>query len=310
VGKKKPQAQEGLFEVKNAGPIQGVFQVDVSKGPGLYTLTGGKATGKSTALKALQLLQGHKVEITVHDGEIEGYVAGWGVVAPLGARRRPSGELELETLEGATFADFIQPQGKTAETRDANCIKALIALTGVKADPEDYHELAGGKESFKKLGVALTDDPLMLAARVKAKLEALARDEKTEFNVEQGHVEAIEARIAAVDLTAPCDLGKLMAVRDAAKTKRDTLIEKADAATVKKEEIARARKQLQEQREAYKGKSVAKADNDATAALEDWSRQDKVVKGIEAKIAELKEATGRGRGRARATASRPRNRRH
>jgi hypothetical protein len=284
---KKPKLEEGVLELKNAGPIEGVFRADVSKGPGLYTLTGAKATGKSTVLKSLELLKGHKVEITIHDGEMDGHVSGFGVVAPLGPRRKPSGELELETLEGATFADFIQPQGKTGVTRDKACIQSLVALTGVKADPADYYELLGGKEEFKKLGIDDTDDPIALCKRVKAKLEERARDAETAADVEKGHVEAIEARVAQVNLAASCHMAALMEAMDAAKTRRDTLIEKAEAAAAKKEEIARAREQLAQQREAYKGKSVDQAKAAVDSASEDVNAQGMRVNELTTQIAQL-----------------------
>jgi len=260
--KKKPQLLEGIVEFKNAGPIEGAFQVDVSRGPGLYKLTGAKATGKSTILKSLQLLQGHKVEVTIHDGEMEGHVAGWGVVAPLGPRRRPSGELELETLEGATFADFIQPQGKTGPTRDKACIQTLVQLTGVKADPSDYYELCGGREAYKKLGVDATDDPVVLAKRVKAKLEQLARDANTEANVETGHLQSIQAQLEEVDPNASDDLDALMAARDQAKDAFDRLCDKQYAANERDALIAKAREALEREKKEYDGPSTEEAARD------------------------------------------------
>jgi len=273
VAKKKQALLDGVVELKNAGPIQGIFKIDVSKGPGLYTLTGGKATGKSTVLRGLQILQGHKVEVTIHDGEMDGYVAGWGVVAPFGPRRRPSGDFELETLEGATFADFIEPQGKTAVTRDRSCIQTLIALTGVEAQPSDYYDLAGGRESFKKLGIADTDDPIVLAKRVKSKLEELAREAETEHNVEDGHVKAIEAQVAAVDLAAPSDLDALMTERDAAKGLADLLASQKKAADVREEEIRKAREKLEDERKRYTGGTVNATGNELNEAekkLNNW----------------------------------------
>src|SRR5512145_3200883 len=121
--KSAAKAEENVLEIVNGGPIAGAFKIELN-GPGLYCLQGGKGTGKSTIMRGLQLLQGHSVDITVHDGELGGHVAGFGVVAPIGSRKRAKGEFVLQTLgdgETRTFADFVSPQGKTPATRDKEC---------------------------------------------------------------------------------------------------------------------------------------------------------------------------------------------
>lgn len=243
--------EAGVVEIKNAGPVQGIFRVDVSRGPGLYWLSGPKGSGKSTVLAALQRLQGHEVPISVTDGHLDGYVRGFGVHVPLGPRAKPTGDLEVETLGGDfTFGDFLSPQGKTAVTRDRQCIQALVSLTGVQADVEQYHELVGGREAFDQLGISKpSSDPVALAGQVKRALEAKARVLEAQADTELGHVEEIGVQVRGVDLSAESDLAVLMGNRDQAKARLDALREKVDAADIRDEEIKAARESLAKAKE-------------------------------------------------------------
>lgn len=56
-----------VVETVNAGPIEGTFKIDLSDGPGVYELRGYRGSGKSTVLAAVDLLSGHRVDVTLHD---------------------------------------------------------------------------------------------------------------------------------------------------------------------------------------------------------------------------------------------------
>lgn len=255
-----------VLELENAGPIQGTFAIDVSQGPGLYVLTGSKGSGKSTVLKSLELLRGCDTTITIHDGELSGHVSGFGVVRPLGARKRAKGEFELETLGDVSFADFVHPQGKTAETRDKQCIQALVALTGVKADPAVYYPLTYGKDGYDRLGIKFTDDPILLASRVKEALDAIRRKLETTADVEQGNADQIERQAGEYPKDASDDVEAALAVRDAAKQLADRIYEQASQAVERMKVHQQAQQQLDAAKTSYTGPDSANALASADAA--------------------------------------------
>jgi predicted ATP-binding protein involved in virulence len=270
-----------VLELENAGPIQGTFAIDVSKGPGLYVLRGSKGSGKSTVLKSLELLRGCDTTITIHDGELSGHVSGFGVVRPLGARKRAKGDFELESLGDVSFADFVHPQGKTPETRDKQCIQALVALTGVKADPSVYYPIVFGKDAYDRLGVKATDDPILLASRVKEALDAIKRKLETTADVEQGNADQIERQAGEYPKDASDDVEAALAARDAAKKTADRLYEQASQAAEQEKARHQAQKQLDAAKANYAGPTSVQARTIHDAAVDAYAK-------LEAKVEELK----------------------
>ena len=141
---------ETKVELTNVGPIEGTFEFKLN-GPGLYELRGGSGTGKSTVISALGMLSGHKVDLTLHDGAFNGDVKGFGVIVPVGSRKRRKGELEASTLEAENFdlTDIIDPNGKTQATRDGVRIKALAALSGLELTADDFDVDATEVEDYR-----------------------------------------------------------------------------------------------------------------------------------------------------------------
>ena len=67
------------IEAKNAGPIEGTFEIDLSTGFGAYQLCGGCGTGKTTMLDSLNVLAGHKTPVNswVTDNPTAGVETRW-----------------------------------------------------------------------------------------------------------------------------------------------------------------------------------------------------------------------------------------
>jgi hypothetical protein len=258
------------LEVENPGPIQGTFEIDLSAGPTLYELRGKRGSGKSTILSCLSLLQGHKVDITVHDGELGGQVRGFGRVVPISSRRRPKGELELETLDAERFgfSDLIDPPGKTAVTRDKNSIEALVSCTGVKGEASQFYELLGGQERYESLGIKETDDPVLLASRVQEALYARARTEEQVADTERGHAAAADEIGEDLDLEAESDAKTLQDHLQEVMREQEALRERNRHA--RKDERARqeARDALEDDASEYKGLTSEQASEKASKALE------------------------------------------
>lgn len=213
------------IDVTNPGPIEGVFSIDLSKGPGAYEFRGARGTGKTTCISSIDWLAGHKVDVTLHDGSPSGKVEGFGVVAPIGGRKRRKGEFELDTIDAEKFSltDLIDPPGQTPEVRDAHAIKALAVLSEAKVDAAMYYELAGGQAAFDALGVQETTDPVLLATRIKTAYgtHALARQRTAE--AEAAHAAPLEHVPDDLDMSQSCDLTSLGTIRDEARDKHQSM---------------------------------------------------------------------------------------
>lgn len=264
------------IELTNSGPIEGTFAIDLSKGPGAYEFRGARGTGKTTCISSIDWLTGHKVDVTLHDAAPSGKVEGFGVVAPIGGRKLRKGEFELDTIDAEKFSltDLIDPPGKTPEVRDAHAIKALAVLSEAKADASLYYELAGGQAAFDALGIQTTDDPVLLATRVKQAYDKLARERENTAEAEISHAIPLERVPEDLDMSQSSDLSALGKARDDARDEYQRLKAERRNGIVKDIEIKTAKERLGKIRSEYSGPTVAIAGQ---------TRQNIVDKGIEAK---------------------------
>jgi hypothetical protein len=277
--------------VQNCGPIEGVFSIDLSHGPGAYEFRGARGTGKTTLISSLDWLTGHKVDVTLHDAAPSGKVEGFGVVAPVGGRKRRKGKFELDAIDAEKFSltDLIDPPGKTAEVRDAHAIKALAVLSDADADPTLYYELVGGQQAFDGMGIAETTDPVLLATRIKQAFDAAARRHENTAEAEAKHAAPLEYVPDDVDLSQSSDLDALGAERDKA---RDTLqrlkAERQDGQDAE-QRAERAKTRLQEIRDAYAGLTVKDAEAASYAADQQCVKAHAVVEDLQQQLALAKE---------------------
>lgn len=243
-------------ELENCGVVDR-FAIDFSAGPGVYELSGSKGVGKTTVIKSVELLLGRKVTLTVTDGELSGEVRGFGVVAPIGGKRRRRGKLEVSALESDTnftIEDLIDPPIKDPVAADKHRIKALVSLRGTIAEPADYYDLVGGKTALEKLltpDELKTDDPVTMARYVKEALERKAREQESIRDTWLGHAQACIDSARDVDINAGHDSHVLQADYDAAKTEQIRVQAKV------KEFAADAAKRLIASAELKKAKDVA-----------------------------------------------------
>lgn len=276
-------------EIENAQVVE-QFEFDFSQGPGVYELRGTKGTGKTTILKSLDLLAGRKVQLTVTDGETSGCVRGFGVVAPIGGKRRRKGDFELDVLESETFSleDIVAPPIKDPVAADAHRIKAIVSLRQVVAEPADYYELAGGRVQLEKLvgsSRLQTDDPILLATRVKSAFEAEARKAEEERDVELRHAD--RHKVDGVDLSQPSDSRTLQAAYDAVKATQTSLESVRDACQQREKERDEARKSLATTTCNYTGPSVEDAEGEYIQSV---NRKERASTRVNALKYELKSA--------------------
>lgn len=247
--------------VTNPGPIEGIFTIDLSPGPGVYELRGRRGSGKSTCISSIDWLAGHKVDVTLHDGAISGKVEGFGSVAPIGGRKRRKGEFTLDTIDAEKFSliDLIDPPGKTPEVRDAHAIKALAVLGEAKADAALYYDLAGGQAEFDALGIAPTDDPVLLATRIKQAFDKAARERQNTAEAEASHALPLEHVPEGLDMTGSADLTELGKVRDAARDEHQRVTIGRREGLAKEAGIEQASLRLSKIEEEYTGPTVDEA---------------------------------------------------
>lgn len=257
------------IELTNSGPIEGTFSIDLSKGPGAYEFRGARGTGKTTCISSIDWLTGHKVDVTLHDAAPSGKVEGFGVVAPIGGRKRRKGDFELDTIDAEKFSltDLIDPPGKTPEVRDAHAIKALAVLSEAKADKSLYYDLAGGQKAFDALGIQATDDPVLLATRVKQAFDKLARDRQNTAEAEASHAAPLEHVPDDIDITQSSDLEQLGRERDEARDELQRLNTARANGIVKENEITQAKERLTKIKAEYAGPTIADAEASRQAAV-------------------------------------------
>lgn len=247
--------------ITDAGPIEGTFSIDLSKGPGVYEFRGARGTGKTTCISSIDWLAGHRVDVTLHDGAISGKVEGFGVVAPIGGRKRRKGEFDLDTIDAEKFSltDILDPQGKTPEVRDATRIKAIASLSEVKADPKLYYDLTGGQIAFESMGIVPTDDPVTLATRVKAAFDKRAREKQLTAEAEAQHAVPLEHVPDDLDITGESDLTVLANARDEARDEFQGMKADRENGMKAEQEAKSAQAKLAALKEQYRGPSVEQA---------------------------------------------------
>ena len=69
---------------------------------------------------------------------------------------------------------------------------ALAVLSETKADVSLYYDLAGGQAEFDAMGIATSDDPVLLATRIKTAFDKVAREKTNTMEAEVGHAVPLE----------------------------------------------------------------------------------------------------------------------
>jgi len=284
---KAKKSEPNAVVVRNAGPVEGEFRFPLDS-YGVYELQGSNGVGKSTVLKLMRLLTGHRVDVTVHAGQLDGSIEALGVVAPLG-RKRPSGELEVASIDSEKWdiADVTDPAGERPEVRDANRIKALAALCKAKADPAPYRELLADGELDRLIDRRKleTDDPLILQSRVKDAIEAAARQAEAERDNAKLKATQCQAAIEGIDLSLPCDGRELATAAEQAAARLQALESQVEAAQKAHKESVEANRKLTEAKSGYKGPTLDAANEALSKATLSREEADNEVDRLEKLLA-------------------------
>ncbi|MFH0810937.1 MAG: hypothetical protein V2A77_10805 [Pseudomonadota bacterium] len=234
-------------------------------------IIGANGTGKSTALEAIQdMVSGRKTAIEPRDGQRQARVT-WGTATmTVGRSTRRSGELACLTLEGKLdLSDLVDPGLKEALAADARRIKALVGLSGRKADLSAYHELVGGRATFEalvKLDTLSCTDPVDLAARVKRDIESAARREEEAAEKQTGQAMAFYKAADGVDLKTESDEATLMAGLEAAIKTDAEIRQRVKSAMEANQQAEAAKHNFEVEKDTYHGPTVEEAESADTEA--------------------------------------------
>ena len=191
-------------EIENVGPIE---RLTVPLPPaGVVVLHGRNGSGKSHALSAVDSLVSGRGRLPCRDGARSGMVEGVGARLSIGRSTRRTGEAEVSTLEGRfDISQLVDPGLKDAEAADKARIKALIQLSGAKADAAEFAALLPEGVSLGSL--VDTDqqsaDPVTLAAQIKRALESQARGQEKIAAEKRQEATAIRQNAGGVDDAGP-----------------------------------------------------------------------------------------------------------
>ena len=283
--------------LENCGPVKHLV---IPVQPGATVLRGASDLGKSETIKAVSRLAGGREDVTCTAGEAQGFVEGFGVRLGLGKVTRRTGQLEVLAIEdGFGLGTLIDGDNlATAEAADRARIKALLRISGAKADLSRFHALLpGGKAAFERHVQAKdvqTDDPVEMAGRIKRAMEADARRLESEADTEEGKATAKRNAGDGLDLTAETDAGKLQAAHSLAVAHHARLQEQRDRAEDAVAAADEARDKLKaageteatSRQEALAALDKAKADREAARGSADEAKAEVARLKLELKAAE------------------------
>lgn len=218
--------------IRDIGPVT---EAVIPVAPGVTVLSGWNEAGKSTCIHAVAALAGKDVQLSVRDGcsggSVAGRINGKGVTIKIGKRRSQTGELDADSLESRLdLAALVEPGLKDTDAANRKRIKSLLTLTGAELKLDDFKAiLPAGMPGLQKADAH--DDPVVMAGKIKARMETLAREREAEAGSLQAKMAAVRNRLAGHDLdgvlfdadqlaasqqAAIRELAKLEAERDAA----------------------------------------------------------------------------------------------
>lgn len=203
---RKSMKTAATVEIENVGPIERL-SIPLPQS-GVVVLRGRNGCGKSHALAAVDQLASGRGKAPCRDGAAKGTIAGFGARLTIGRSTRRTGEAEVATLEGRLdISQLVQPPVKEEESADRIRIKALVQLSGAEADPKEFDRILPQGTTLGQLVAPndYSDDPVVLAGRVKRALEAEARRAERIAAEARARAEAIASQCGEAP-AEPCNL--------------------------------------------------------------------------------------------------------
>lgn len=185
-----------VIQIEHVGPIDRL-SIPLPEA-GVVVLRGRNGVGKSHALAAVDSLISGRGKPPCRDGAARGIVDGFGARLTIGRSTRRTGEAEVLTLEGRLdISQLVQPPIKDEESADRHRIKALIQLSGQPADRTLFEKILPEGMALGELlpPSEQSEDPVVLAGRVKRALEAEARRWEDQAEQAQAEVSVLQSEV-------------------------------------------------------------------------------------------------------------------
>jgi len=272
--------------IRDIGPIA---RLEIPVEPGVVVIRGRNDTGKTTALNAIRRMLGQDVKVTKRDasdrGEVDAKDA-FGVKLGLVRNACRSGVLEAVSIEGDLLLDdLVDPKLVDPEAADRHRVRALLRLSGVKADVTTFAGLfGGGIEGLKAVASPKTlraQDAVDWAAGLHDDCHAAKRRCLDDAKRLEGQAEACRSAGDSLDLTQESD-ATVLRERVRAAVVHQSQVKQARTTHEEAERKAEeARKLLEQNSRGYSGPSY----EEACAQVESC---EKVLASAKAAVAELR----------------------
>jgi len=253
------------IRIENVGPI-GRLTFPLPDA-GVVVLRGRNGTGKSHALQAVDTLVSGRGHPPCRDFAARGLVEGFGARLTIGRSQRRTGEAEVVTLEGRLdISQLVQPPIKDEEAADRTRIKALVQLAGTQIEPDAFDPiLPAGLSASSLVGLSeQTDDPVVMAGRLKRALEAEARRLEREAETLRAQAVGLAAGVAPESPDGPTRDQAEADLREALLAERE-LVARAEEAKRQQQRIETARAQIQKlSSELPEDQTVARLESEET----------------------------------------------
>ena len=270
------------IEVHDVGPVID-FEYTMQS-PGLHILRGAQGAGKTTILRTVQLATDGRTDQqpTKRDGAKRGEAIVAGRTVRIAKQVREEGELTVDGLGDLDLTVLHNPKFADAATRDRYRIKALVRLSGVKADASLFHALLGDRESFDEVVDAAateTDDLVEMAAKIKRSVEKAALATEAQVETARANFRAKMDVVEGIDFGVEHDATKLNTALQTAVAEHAKLSQKRSDALKLIAQAERAGERRDKLRRDYAGLTKTEA----------VSRQQQAAANVEACIETVRE---------------------
>ena len=198
------------IEVTNLGPIKSMH-IKLAA-PGVTVLSAPNGAGKSIFIESMASVAAGKGGLPLRHGQEKGSIEGLGVRVSIGPKScRSHGEFQVSNLEGKLdLSTFVDPGVKDPAAADRKRIKALVALTGLKADVSLFAGTrpefdAGEFERVVTTETLKCDDLVEMAAKIARDYQTEARTWEKMAAEDEGQAKRCTALLTGIDLSAESD---------------------------------------------------------------------------------------------------------
>lgn len=223
-----------------------VVDAEIPVAPGVTILTGGHGVGKSTCITAVAIIAGAKEKLPVRDGAAVGTVRGLGTTLTITREKTTrAGERFLDSAEERLdVATFVDPGIKDDDAALSKRVKSIMSLTGQQLEIQQFADILPERLRDHLAASDRDADPVVMARKVKKRMETFARAAEETADRHAGAAEALEKQFEGVDLLGESDAVKLSAALEAATAEKIRINERARNAERAAAEIADARAKL------------------------------------------------------------------